>query len=54
MSRVGSIRTRTALAFAVTSMALATASITVVNLGSQASLGQVVLERQAEGSGITG
>lgn len=51
MSRVGSIRTRTALAFAVTSMALATASITVVNLGSQASLGQVVLERQAEGSG---
>jgi len=51
VSRVGSIRTRTALAFAVTSMALATASITVVNLGSQASLGQVVLERQAEGSG---
>ncbi|PZE35680.1 HAMP domain-containing sensor histidine kinase [Curtobacterium sp. MCPF17_031] len=51
MRHAWSIRTRTALAFAVTSMALAAAAIIVVNLGSQASLGQVVLERQADGSG---
>jgi signal transduction histidine kinase len=41
--RVWSIRARTALAFALTSMALAAAAIVVVNLGSQRSIAEFVL-----------
>jgi signal transduction histidine kinase len=46
VSRTWSIRARTALAFALTAMALAAGTVAVVNLGSQASLERAVLERQ--------
>jgi signal transduction histidine kinase len=44
--RTWSIRARTTLAFALTSMAVAAASVALVNLGSQASLERAVVERQ--------
>lgn len=43
MTRVWSLRARTALAFALTSMALAAAAIVVVNLGSQQSFADIAL-----------
>ncbi|PZE91667.1 HAMP domain-containing sensor histidine kinase [Curtobacterium sp. MCBD17_008] len=46
MTRTWSIRARTALAFALTAMALAAGTVAVVNLGSQASLQRAVLDRQ--------
>lgn len=46
MRRTWSIRARTAIAFALTAMALAAGTVAVVNLGSQASLERAVVQRQ--------
>jgi signal transduction histidine kinase len=49
VTRTWSIRARTALAFALTAMALAAGTVAVVNLGSQASLERAVFARPAPG-----
>ncbi|MCP1504165.1 signal transduction histidine kinase [Curtobacterium herbarum] len=53
MSRVWSLRTRTALAFAVTSMALTAAAIVFVTLGSQHAIAEVVVADAAGGVAIS-
>lgn len=53
MSRVWSLRTRTALAFALTSMALTAAAIVFVTLGSQHAIAEVVVADAAGGVAIS-
>lgn len=53
MSRVWSLRTRTALAFAVTSMALTAAAIVFVTLGSQHAIAEVVVADASGGVAIS-
>jgi signal transduction histidine kinase len=52
--RTWSIRARTALAFALTAMALAAGTVAVVNLGSQASLQRAVLDREPGAEAVSG
>ncbi|PZE86216.1 HAMP domain-containing sensor histidine kinase [Curtobacterium sp. MCBD17_032] len=54
MTRTWSIRARTALAFALTAMALAAGTVAVVNLGSQASLQRAVVDRQPGAEHVSG
>jgi len=53
VSRVWSLRTRTALAFAVTSMALTAAAIVFVTLGSQHAIAEVVVADASGGVAIS-